>query len=169
MSVNDDPKMVMKGITHGACDYLLKPVRLKEVQNIWQHVVRRRTSDSKERSKSSNQDKANTDSNERGSVATGNSDQNVKSSRKRKDESDYDNDEQENGHDNEESSCHKKARVVWTVDLHQKFVNAVDQLGFDSMFFNLPIIPNRVITFPRVNYSLLFRNSHNTLASGFHY
>ncbi|ESW33140.1 hypothetical protein PHAVU_001G046300 [Phaseolus vulgaris] len=132
MSVNDDPKMVMKGITHGACDYLLKPVRLKEVQNIWQHVVRRRTSDSKERSKSSNQDKANTDSNERGSVATGNSDQNVKSSRKRKDESDYDNDEQENGHDNEESSCHKKARVVWTVDLHQKFVNAVDQLGFDK-------------------------------------
>jgi len=148
MSVNDDPKMVMKGISHGACDYLLKPVRLKEVQNIWQHVVRRRTTDSKELNKSSNQDKADTDSNERGSVATGNSDQNVKSSRKRKDEDDYDNEEQENCHDNENSSSHKKARVVWTVELHHKFVAAVNQLGFESMFFNLSITPYSVITFP---------------------
>jgi two-component response regulator (ARR-B family) len=28
----------------------------------------------------------------------------------------------------------KKARVVWSVDLHQKFVNAVNQIGFDSEF-----------------------------------
>ncbi|XP_024633361.1 two-component response regulator ARR1 [Medicago truncatula] len=41
-SANDDPKMVMKGIEHGACDYLLKPVRLKEVQIIWQHVIRKK-------------------------------------------------------------------------------------------------------------------------------
>ena len=34
----------MKGITHGACDYLLKPVRLEELRNIWQHVVRRKFS-----------------------------------------------------------------------------------------------------------------------------
>lgn len=137
MSVDGDPKMVMKGITHGACDYLLKPVRLKDVQNIWQHVVRRRTIGSKERNRSSNQDKANTDSNERGSVATGNSDQNVKSSRKRKDEDEYDNEDQENGHDNDDSSSHKKARVVWTVELHHKFVSAVNQLGFESMSFKI--------------------------------
>ncbi|XP_024633358.1 two-component response regulator ORR24 [Medicago truncatula] len=41
-SANDDPKMVMKGIEHGACDYLVKPVRLKEVQIIWQHVIRKK-------------------------------------------------------------------------------------------------------------------------------
>lgn len=28
----------------------------------------------------------------------------------------------------------KKARVVWTVELHQKFVKAVNQFGFDSKF-----------------------------------
>ena len=26
----------------------------------------------------------------------------------------------------------KKARVVWSIDVHQKFVNAVNQIGFDS-------------------------------------
>ena len=29
-------------------------------------------------------------------------------------------------------SSTKKARVVWTVDLHQKFVKAVNQIGIDS-------------------------------------
>ncbi|CAJ1968446.1 unnamed protein product [Sphenostylis stenocarpa] len=126
LSVNDDPKMVMKGITHGACDYLLKPVRIKEIQNIWQHVVRRKTVDSKERNKTSNQDKAKVDSNESGSVATGNSDQIGKSSRKRKDEDD----DEEN--DNEHSSSQKKPRVVWTVELHHKFISAVNQLGYEK-------------------------------------
>lgn len=31
----------MEGITHGAVDYLLKPVRIEELRNIWQHVLRR--------------------------------------------------------------------------------------------------------------------------------
>ena len=33
---------MLKGITHGACDYLLKPVRIEELRNVWQHVVRRK-------------------------------------------------------------------------------------------------------------------------------
>lgn len=40
-------------------------------------------------------------------------------------------------HDDKEfldSSSSKKARVVWSVDLHQKFVKAVNQIGFDSKF-----------------------------------
>ncbi|KFK34762.1 hypothetical protein AALP_AA5G190300 [Arabis alpina] len=41
LSEHSDPKYVMKGVTHGACDYLLKPVRLEELKNIWQHVVRK--------------------------------------------------------------------------------------------------------------------------------
>jgi two-component response regulator (ARR-B family) len=37
----------MKGISNGACDYLLKPVRVEQLKLIWQHVFRRRTKDSK--------------------------------------------------------------------------------------------------------------------------
>ena len=41
MSTAGDTEIVMEGIVHGAVDYLLKPVRIEELQNIWQHVVRR--------------------------------------------------------------------------------------------------------------------------------
>jgi DNA-binding NtrC family response regulator len=41
MSANDDHSTVMRGVTHGACDFLIKPVRIEELKNIWQHVVRR--------------------------------------------------------------------------------------------------------------------------------
>lgn len=42
MSANADTSVVLRGITHGAEDYLLKPVRIEELRNLWQHVVRRR-------------------------------------------------------------------------------------------------------------------------------
>ena len=151
LSVNDDPKMVMKGITHGACDYLLKPVRIEELQNIWQHVIRRKKIDSKEQNKTSDYDKTNSDSgNGRGSAATGNSDQNGKPSKKRKDQDEDDDEENDTDHDNEDPSTQKKPRVVWSVELHRKFVSAVNLLGIDSMFFNLSIISKRVL---RTNYT----------------
>lgn len=31
-----------------------------------------------------------------------------------------------------ENGSNKKARVVWSVEMHQQFVNAVNQLGIDS-------------------------------------
>ena len=42
MSGNADTSVVLRGITHGAEDYLLKPVRIEELRNLWQHVIRKR-------------------------------------------------------------------------------------------------------------------------------
>nr|QSD99777.1 MYB family transcription factor [Melilotus albus] len=42
MSADDGKNVVMKGVTHGACDYLINPVRIDALKNIWQHVVRKR-------------------------------------------------------------------------------------------------------------------------------
>ena len=140
LSANGDTKLVMKGISHGACDYLLKPVRIEELKNIWQHVIRRKKFDSKEKNKTRNLDKPSSESgNVLGSAGTGNSEQNGKLNKKRKDQDDEEDEEQENGHDNEDPSAQKKPRVVWSVDLHRKFVAAVNQLGIDSMFFSLYI------------------------------
>ncbi|OIW03096.1 hypothetical protein TanjilG_07248 [Lupinus angustifolius] len=139
LSGNDDPKMVMKGITRGACDYLLKPIRIEELKNIWQHVIRKKKKkiDSKEQNKTNNQDIPDSGlGNAVESATTGDSDQNEKQTRKRKDhdEDEYDDgDEYEsNGDDNEDPSNEKKARVVWSVELHRKFVSAVNQLGIDK-------------------------------------
>ncbi|XVE97354.1 hypothetical protein REPUB_Repub03eG0012400 [Reevesia pubescens] len=131
LSAHGDTKLVMKGITHGACDYLLKPVRIEELQNIWQHVVRRKKFDRKDQYNSGSQDKPHIDCDEAAGI--GNVDQNGKLNKKRKDQNeDEDEDRDENGHDNEDPSTQKKPRVVWSVELHRKFVAAVNQLGIDK-------------------------------------
>ena len=42
----------------------------------------------------------------------------------------------ENKHDDKdgENASTKKARIVWSIDLHQNFVKAVNQIGFDSKY-----------------------------------
>lgn len=128
----------MKGVTHGACDYLLKPVRIEELKNIWQHVVRRKKFDGKEKNKASKDEKSSSMAGEgnQGIMSENNLDQNKNLGKKRKDQGE---DEEEDGEDNgleneEDPSSQKKPRVVWSVELHRKFVAAVDQLGLDSEF-----------------------------------
>lgn len=130
LSAYGDTKLVMKGITHGACDYLLKPVRIEELKNIWQHVVRRKT-ESKDRNNSNHQDRSRSGN---GEAASRISDQHGKLNKKRKDQNEDEDEERDDGHDNEDPSTQKKPRVVWSVELHRKFVAAVNQLGIDSMF-----------------------------------
>ncbi|PSR91867.1 Two-component response regulator like [Actinidia chinensis var. chinensis] len=128
LSAYGDTKLVMKGISHGACDYLLKPVRIEELKNIWQHVVRRKKTDSKEQN---NSDKPchETEGGQAVTV-TGDSDQNGKLNRKKRDQKED---------ENEDQSTQKRTRVVWTVDLHRKFVAAVNQLGIDKA------VPKRIL------------------------
>ncbi|XP_074287072.1 two-component response regulator ORR24-like isoform X2 [Silene latifolia] len=129
LSANGDTKLVMKGITHGACDYLLKPIRLEELKNIWQHVIRKKKIEPRDRNSSNCLDK-DSDGN---ALAGANSDQDVKFCRKRKDQNlDDDEEQDENDSDNDDPSAQKKPRVVWSVDLHRKFVAAVNQLGLDK-------------------------------------
>ncbi|KAL4342541.1 hypothetical protein GQ457_08G004280 [Hibiscus cannabinus] len=131
LSANGDTKLVMKGITHGACDYLLKPVRIEELKNIWQHVVRRKKFDRKVRNNSDSQDKPHADSGEAAGI--GKADNSAKINKKRKDQNeDEDEDLDENGQDNDDPSAQKKPRVVWSVELHRKFVAAVNQLGIEK-------------------------------------
>lgn len=138
LSANSDRKLVMKGITHGACDYLVKPVRLEELKNIWQHVIRRKKVEPKNHDKSNDQDKAHQGGGEgeRGSQLSGNADQNGKVNKKRKDD-EYESDE--TGNDDDDPATQKKPRVVWSIELHNKFVSAVGQLGLEKA------VPKRIL------------------------
>ena len=152
LSANDDTKLVMKGITHGACDYLLKPVRIEQLKNIWQHVIRRKRFDSRDQNNSDGRDKQRQGPGEggQGSTEAGNPDHG-KLNKKRKDQNEDDDEENdENGHDNEDPSSQKKPRVVWSVELHRKFVGAVNQLGIDSTFFLILILYFFFSSFPGV-------------------
>lgn len=96
MSGDESFDTVLKGILHGACDFLVKPVRLVELRNIWQHLVRRWVAER----------------DEDGDAA---------------------------GKGEEKGVEKKKPRVVWTPELHKKFVNAVNQIGLDRA------VPKRIL------------------------
>ncbi|GER56046.1 response regulator [Striga asiatica] len=134
MSVDGETSRVMKGVQHGACDYLLKPIRMKELRNIWQHVLRKRIHEVRDTSEChENFDEIQlmrglAEQSDESYLFSGD----FFSGRKRKD---VDNKQQQH----EDRACGdsttsvKKARVVWTVELHQKFVKAVNQIGFEKV------------------------------------
>ncbi|XVE82224.1 hypothetical protein DITRI_Ditri15bG0130600 [Diplodiscus trichospermus] len=127
MSADDGKHVVMKGVTHGACDYLIKPVRIEALKNIWQHVVRKRKDEWKDFEQSGSveegdrQQKQSEDADYSSSANEGS----WKSSKRRKDDEDE-------AEERDDTSTLKKPRVVWSVELHQQFVAAVNQLGIDK-------------------------------------
>ena len=131
LSGNDDRERVMKGVMKGACDYLVKPIRLEELKNIWQHVVRKKIE-----SKDQN----------RGIITDGICSQDTSSEKtpkknkirgqkiKEQSEEEEEAEEDSGGENDEERSTPKKPRLVWDDELHKKFVSIVSQLGLDSEF-----------------------------------
>ncbi|XP_042510233.1 two-component response regulator ORR21-like isoform X1 [Macadamia integrifolia] len=140
MSCDARTSAVMKGIKHGACDYLIKPVRLEELKNIWQHVVRKKWSENKEHEQSGSAEendrtKRGDDADYASSINEG-TDGSWKGQKKRRDPKD---DEDEGDLENDDPGTSKKPRVVWSVELHQQFVSAVNQLGIEKA------VPKRIL------------------------
>ncbi|KAK2999322.1 hypothetical protein RJ639_024445 [Escallonia herrerae] len=140
MSADGRTSVVMMGIRHGACDYLIKPIREEELKNIWQHVVRKRWHENKEHEHSGSLDdndrnKRGNDDAEYASSANEGTEGILRTQKKKRDMK-----EEEDGElENDDPSASKKPRVVWSVELHQQFVSAVNQLGIDSMNFSLNV------------------------------
>ncbi|KAF8687757.1 hypothetical protein HU200_042692 [Digitaria exilis] len=114
LSANNETKTVMKGINHGACDYLVKPVRLEQLRGIWTHVVRNSknnpridisdsSDDADQKFQSEDGDKDEQD----GENHTSNY-----SKKKKKDINGAD-------EDKENRSTQKRQRVQWSGDLHR--------------------------------------------------
>ncbi|CAH9095581.1 unnamed protein product [Cuscuta epithymum] len=132
MSADDSKSVVMKGVTHGACDYLIKPVRMEALKNIWQHVVRKKKhglkeKDNPEQSGSADEggDRQQQKPQDDGDYSSSANEGSWKNSKRRKEEDDE-------GEERDDTSTLKKPRVVWSVELHQQFVAAVNQLGIDK-------------------------------------
>lgn len=127
ISADDGKDVVMKGVTNGAVDYIVKPVRIEAVKIMWQHVVRKYQMKKKvlEPVECAEEKKAD-ENGDNASLAE--DDESWKNGNRKKDENDGE-DEDEQG---EESPPLKKPRVVWSSELHQAFVSAVTRLGIDS-------------------------------------
>ncbi|XP_074281241.1 two-component response regulator ORR24-like [Silene latifolia] len=144
LSCYSETKRVMQGIKNGAVDYLVKPVRIQELQNIWQHVVRRNKSITLRKPAPSAaaaaveqierappiQNNSNAGPSERFKVKSPED-----SSSGGDDNNENDDEEHEDsGRENDDPTHQKKPRLFWSVELHQKFVEAVDALGIEKAF-----------------------------------
>ncbi|CAA0353770.1 unnamed protein product [Arabidopsis thaliana] len=141
MSVDGRTTTVMTGINHGACDYLIKPIRPEELKNIWQHVVRRKCVMKKElRSSQALEDNKNSGSLETVVVSVSECSEESLMKRRNKKKKKRSVDREDNEDDVlTDPGNSKKSRVVWSIELHQQFVNAVNKLGIDKA------VPKRIL------------------------
>ncbi|OEL22620.1 Two-component response regulator ORR24 [Dichanthelium oligosanthes] len=102
LSANEEMETMMKGIKHGACDYLVKPARMEQIRNIWTHVVRK--SSISDKKKGANHTKKLTKNKKDGDCAE---------------------------EDNAGTSTQKRQRISWSRELHRKFVEAINKIGLD--------------------------------------
>ncbi|KAI3979111.1 hypothetical protein MKX01_016286 [Papaver californicum] len=167
MSMDDKKEVVMKGVTHGACDYLIKPIRMEAIKNIWQHVIRKRRHELKELEQTVSVEDTEplqkpTEDADNASSAYEESNKN-----KRKDEEDDANDKDDN-------STVKKPRVVWSIELHQQFVSAVNQLGIDKAVpkkilerMNVPGLTRENVASHLQKYRLYLKRVSGGIQNGF--
>ncbi|VAI89173.1 unnamed protein product [Triticum turgidum subsp. durum] len=130
LSADERPEAMKKGIAYGACEYLVKPVQTKHLDIMWGHVMARRTPEPWSLS-SSIRNAAAEKAQPTGGPGAG--EQDGAKSTKRGWTKSHEHDE--DGHDaNKENlspnpSTWKKPRTTWRNDLHDKFVEAVSQIG----------------------------------------
>ncbi|KAI3778798.1 hypothetical protein L2E82_08183 [Cichorium intybus] len=142
MSADGRTNLVLRGIRHGACDYLIKPIREEQLKNIWQHVIRKKWNENKEHENSGSLELKkgggggdDTHDSEYGSSVNEGGDGLLTCHKKRRSIKEEDDCELES----DDPSASKKPRVVWSVELHQQFVSAVNQLGIDKA------VPKRIL------------------------
>lgn len=144
LSAHSNTELVKKGVIHGACDYLLKPVRIEELKNIWQHVLRRKKPSVKNQNKSINGNNTSQGVEVAKGCPPAVSTDNEKSGKRQKDQDDdEEGGEEDSTYENDDSSTQKKPRVNWydgDENLHRKFVAAVNILGYESKFFGVYIV-----------------------------
>ncbi|CAK9329830.1 unnamed protein product [Citrullus colocynthis] len=123
VSANEELEMVKRGVMEGAEDYLLKPVRLQELKNIWQHVLRKRSARKRSNPNLLLLEQAVVQEEDHNSI------ERVTITM---DKQDYDESNEIVKLDDINivalSSSKKKQRVSWTKELHEKFVEAYEQL-----------------------------------------
>ncbi|XP_060170349.1 two-component response regulator ORR22-like [Lycium barbarum] len=136
-SANGETKTIVEGIKHGASDYLVKPIKMEDVKNIFQHVT---TSNKTIEDDHSTPISCN-DTNEFGVQESSSS---LPLKRKSKNSLLQDEDEETNTDQSSGESCppKKKNRMRWSKELHYKFLDAYYQLEANNLD---KVVPKRIL------------------------
>lgn len=131
MSDDDDENAMLGGLFKGAVFYFVKPLTINSLKNLWQfaiiknrnHVVIDFTEEESSVYAESQQENTSNEGLERDSFMTRD-----RWLERKNPEGTYKDEERENS----DSTSQKKPKLVWTNELHKRFLLAVRLLGVDS-------------------------------------
>lgn len=139
MSADQDCTAMLGGLFKGAVLYLVKPITMNNLRYLWQFaVISRRDRFAVSNGIESSQEKLPqgnaSDEDFESPVLTDDQNQQNQRSGKRKVLEEVEGDEEE---DNDDSPVLKKPKLVWTDELHNRFLQAIGYLGIESKFSRL--------------------------------
>ncbi|XP_039062586.1 two-component response regulator ARR1-like [Hibiscus syriacus] len=124
MSADYDRKAVLGSLFKGARLYMVKPITMNDVKNLWQFAILKKRENVPTADENSGIEDASSKESATG-VGERRNLRNVK--RKRSDETQDDKEEDKDG-----SVIQKKPKLIWTDELHNRFLRAVEMLGIDE-------------------------------------
>lgn len=141
MASSGDTSTVMKFITNGASDFLIKPVRIEELKNIWQHVFRKQIGEHKKKS-------ATCGSRELlyPPPAVAPSPGAARTTGIVEAAAIVEREVREINGTITDIQDLKKSRLIWTMQLHRQFIAAVDFLGADKA------VPKKILEIMKVKH-----------------
>ncbi|OMP07887.1 hypothetical protein COLO4_06965, partial [Corchorus olitorius] len=132
MSADNDWNTILGGLFKGAVLYLVKPITMDDLKNLWQFAfIKERgnmfAADESIRTEESSLENT-SDVHAESQPHTSEERQNHQSTKRERLE------EQENNQDenNDGSAALKKPKLIWTEALHKRFLQAIEVLGFDG-------------------------------------
>ncbi|EEF51445.1 two-component system sensor histidine kinase/response regulator, putative [Ricinus communis] len=145
MSSDGKRSAILESLESGAVYYMVKPVNLRDLKNVWQYamaskkgkeVVVAEEPENNDGEASASTEKDSCEDNNSASVSA-NEESNNKKKKGKKRARDHDQGE-------DAPSAPKKAKVVWTNSLHNRFLQAINHIGLDKA------VPKRILEFMNV-------------------
>uniref|UniRef100_A0A0E0M8E4 Ehd1 n=1 Tax=Oryza punctata TaxID=4537 RepID=A0A0E0M8E4_ORYPU len=134
MASRGDTSTVMKYIANGASDFLLKPVRIEELSNIWQHVFRKQMRDHSVNNPP---------------IAMAPPTPAITRTAGEANSAPLENEVRDMINNNGEITDIRdlrKSRLTWTSQLHRQFISAVNHLGEDKA------VPKKILGIMKVKH-----------------
>ena len=138
MSVDYNGNAMLGGLFKGAILYLVKPITTDDLKNLWQFAFTKERenllaveeiSGIEEDSSLENASGVDVES----QPLTSEGRRNVKSEKRKRSNAMENNLEE----DNDDSAALKKPKLIWTNELHNRFLQAIKALGIDGKFLDL--------------------------------
>lgn len=142
MSADCDVNVAMRGLEYGACYYLMKPISIHDIKNIWQHLIRKKKIDNKEIGQIGSVGKVEVENTSKkaledgecaSTVHEGNSEKHYKRENQAKEDED-------GSDDSEEHRVQRQPRIRFDLSLHKHFTSLVNLIGIDSKLKTLSSI-----------------------------